>query len=303
MIRWLVTGSSGKLGHDLVTVLTAMPDAEVVAPPRHALDITDRETVRGAVEACDVVVNCAAWTDVDGAEADEPDAFRVNAEGPANLAGACAKAGALLVHVSTDYVFAGNAAEPYRADAPVEPINAYGRTKAAGEAAIRETLPDLGYIVRTAWLYGERGPSFVASILRAAAERETLDVVNDATGQPTWSHPLACQIAALGCAALAGRAAPGIYHGTASGATTWHGLACAVFEKSGLDPDRIRPVTSANFARPARRPAYSVLDHSAWAHADLTPMSDWQDMLTDALRRPFFAKLREALRGSRAATE
>jgi dTDP-4-dehydrorhamnose reductase len=296
MTRWLVTGSGGKLGHDLVTVLTATPRAEVVAPPRSALDITDAEAVWKAVDGCDMVVNCAAWTDVDGAEANEPAAFGVNAVGPANLARACANAGVLLVQVSTDYVFAGDASEPYMTDAPVHPVNAYGRSKAAGEAAVREIMPDLGYIVRTAWLYGERGPSFVASILRAAAQREALDVVSDATGQPTWSYPLAQQIASLGMAALAGRARPGIYHGTASGSTTWYGLACAVFEQSGLDPHRIRPVTSENFARPARRPAFSVLDHSRWAQAGLTPLGDWREMLTDALGRPYFAELREGLR-------
>jgi dTDP-4-dehydrorhamnose reductase len=295
MSKWLVTGSAGKLGHDLVTVLAAMPGVDVVAAPHRVLDITDAEAVSEAVDGCDVVVNCAAWTDVDGAEAAEHAAFEVNAAGPANMAAACAKAASVLVQVSTDYVFAGDAAEPYRADAPVEPVNAYGRSKAAGEAAVREILPDGGYIVRTAWLYGERGPSFVASILRAAAERETLDVVSDATGQPTWSYPLAQHIAALGGAALAGQAPAGIYHGTASGRTSWYGLACAVFEQSGLDPNRIRPVTSDKFARPARRPAFSVLDHSSWAQAGLTPMAGWRDMLTDALGRPFFAELREAL--------
>ena len=295
MTRWLVTGSGGKLGHDLVTVLTELRGADVVAPPRKELDITDDEAVRRAVDGCDIVVNCAAWTDVDGAEADEPGAYRVNAAGPARLAGACATASAQLIQVSTDYVFAGDASQPYPADAPVAPVNAYGRTKAAGEAAVREILPDLGYIVRTAWLYGERGPSFVASILRAAAERERLDVVSDATGQPTWSYPLAQQIVSLGLAALAGRARPGIFHGTSSGSTTWYGLACAVFEQSGLDPHRIRPVMTDNFARPARRPAFSVLDHSCWAQAGLTPMGDWREMLTDALGRPFFAELREGL--------
>jgi dTDP-4-dehydrorhamnose reductase len=292
MTRWLVTGSAGKLGHDLVTVLAETPGVEVIGAPRQVLDITDAEAVREAVGGCDLVVNCAAWTDVDGAEADEPGAFAVNATGPANMATGCAKAGAVLVQVSTDYVFAGDASEPYRADAPVEPVNAYGRSKAAGEAAVREILPDRGYIVRTAWLYGERGPSFVASILRAARERETLDVVTDASGQPTWSYPLAEQIVSLGNAALAGLAGPDIYHGTASGSTTWYGLACAVFEQSGLDPGRIRPVTSDKFARPARRPAFSVLDHSGWAEAGLTPMADWRSMLTEALGRPFFAELR-----------
>jgi dTDP-4-dehydrorhamnose reductase len=296
MSRWLVTGSAGKLGYDLVTVLADMPGAEVVAAPRGVLDITDAEAVVAAVRGCDIVVNCAAWTDVDGAETDEAGAFKVNAAGPANLAVACAKAGSVLVQISTDYVFAGDASEPYRADAPVEPVNAYGRSKAAGEAAVREILPDRGFIVRTAWLYGERGPSFVASILRAAAKRETLDVVSDATGQPTWSYSLAQQIAELGGAALTDRARPDIYHGTASGSTTWYGLACAVFEQSGLDPNRIRPVTSEQFARPARRPAFSVLDHSGWARAGLTPMADWLGMLTDALGRPFFAELRGDLR-------
>jgi dTDP-4-dehydrorhamnose reductase len=296
MSRWLVTGSAGKLGHDLVTVLNATPGADVVAAPRRSLDITDADEVREAVDGCDIVVNCAAWTDVDGAETDEPGAFKVNAAGPANVAAACAESAAVLIQISTDYVFAGDASEPYRAEAPIEPVNAYGRSKAAGEAAVREILPGRGFIVRTAWLYGERGPSFVASILRAAADREILDVVNDATGQPTWSYPLAKQIAALGSAALTGRAQPGTYHGTASGSVTWYGLACAVFEQTGLDPNRIRPVTSDNFARPARRPAFSVLDHSGWARAGLKPMADWRDMLTDALGRPFFAELRGVLR-------
>lgn len=296
MSRWLVTGSAGKLGHDLVTVLAATPGADVVAAPHQVLDITDAQAVGAAVDGCDIVVNCAAWTDVDGAEADEPGAFKINAAGPANMAAACAKTTSVLIQISTDYVFAGDASEPYSADAPIEPVNAYGRSKAAGEAAVREIVPDRGYIVRTAWLYGERGPSFVASILRAAAEREILDVVSDVSGQPTWSVPLAEQIVALGSAALTGGAQPGIYHGTASGSTTWYGLACAVFEQMGLDPNRIRPVTSENFARPARRPAFSVLDHSGWARAGLTPMADWQDMLTDALGRPFFAELRGVLR-------
>jgi dTDP-4-dehydrorhamnose reductase len=295
MSRWLVTGSRGKLGHDLVTVLGATPNADVVAAPHQILDITDSEAVRGAVRGCDIVINCAAWTDVDAAESNEPDAFKVNAAGPASLAAACADAGAALIQISTDYVFAGDASEPYPADAPVKPINAYGRSKAAGEAAVRERLPDRGYIVRTAWLYGERGPSFVASILRAAAERETLDVVIDATGQPTWSYPLALQVAALGRAALTGRAKPGTYHGTASGRTTWYGLACAVFEQSGMDPHRIRPVTGDKFPRQARRPAFSVLDHSGWAQAGMTPMADWRDMLAGALCRPFFAELRAGL--------
>lgn len=296
MIRWLVTGGSGMLGRDLVTVLSADPDADVAAPPRSVLDITERAAVAAAVAGRDVVVNTAAWTDVDGAESDEASATAVNGRGAANVAAACAASGALLLHISTDYVFSGDAAEPYREDAPAEPVSAYGRSKAAGEAAVRKLLPDRGFVVRTAWLYGEHGRNFVSTMLSAAADRETLEVVNDQHGQPTWSYPLARQLVALGRAALAGRAQPGIYHATASGVTTWYGLARAVFELSGLDPGRIHPVTSGRFPRPARRPAFSVLGHAGWARAGLAPLDDWRPMLAEALRRPAFAKLQRCAR-------
>jgi dTDP-4-dehydrorhamnose reductase len=258
---------------------------------RAELDITSAAAVREAVAGHDVVVNAAAWTDVDGAEADEARALAVNGTGAAHIAAACAESGAVLVHVSTDYVFAGDATEPYREDAPIQPLNAYGRTKAVGEAAVRDLLPERGFVVRTAWLYGEHGRNFVATILRASAERETLDVVNDAAGQPTWSYPLAQRLVRLGRAAAAGQAPPGIYHGTASGCTTWYGLAREIFALSGLDPDRVRPVTSDHIRRPARRPSYSVLSQAGWARAGLAPLADWREMLAEALGRPAFAAL------------
>jgi dTDP-4-dehydrorhamnose reductase len=146
-------------------------------------------------------------------------------------------------------------------------------------------------VVRTAWLYGEHGSNFVATILRAAADREYLDVVSDVRGQPTWSYPLAAQLVALGQAAVTGQAPAGAYHGTASGSTTWYGLARAAFELSGLEPDRIRAVTSDRFRRPARRPAFSVLSHAGWARAGIAPLAGWRAMLADALRRPSFAEL------------
>jgi dTDP-4-dehydrorhamnose reductase len=291
MSKWLVTGASGNLGHDLVAVLAAQPDVDLMAASRAELDITDRGAVRAAVAGRDVVVNAAAWTDVDGAEADEAGAVAVNGTGAANIAAACAESGAVLLHVSTDYVFSGNATAPYPEDAPIQPVNAYGRSKAAGEAAVRGILPDRGFVVRTAWLYGEHGRNFVSTILRAAAERESLDVVSDVTGQPTWSYPLAAQLVALGNSAVTGQAPAGIYHGTASGSTTWYGLARAAFALSGLEPDRIRAVTSDQFRRPARRPAFSVLGHEGWARAGIAPLADWRPMLADALGRPAFAEL------------
>jgi dTDP-4-dehydrorhamnose reductase len=296
MSKWLVTGASGMLGRDLTAVLAAEPDIDLMAASRAELDITEPAAVRAAVAGRDVVVNTAAWTDVDGAEADEAGALAVNGTGTANIAAACAETGAVLLHLSTDYVFSGDATAPYPEDAPIAPVSAYGRSKAAGEAAVRALLPDRGFVLRTAWLYGENGRNFVATILRAAADRETLDVVNDASGQPTWSFPLAGQLVALGRAAESGQAPPGAYHGTASGSTTWYGLARAAFELSGLDPDRIRPVSSDHFPRPARRPMFSVLGHAGWKAAGIPPLAGWRQMLADALSRPSF---HEARRGAR----
>ncbi|MGW6979572.1 dTDP-4-dehydrorhamnose reductase [Streptomyces sp. NPDC054932] len=288
--RWLVTGAAGMLGQDVLAVLK---DAgiEAVGLRRADLDITDPAAVRAAVEGVAVVVNCAAWTDVDGAETAEDAATAVNGTGVRVLAEACAAAHVRLLHVSTDYVLPGDATEPYREDAVTGPVNAYGRSKLVGERAVAELLPQDGYIVRTAWLYGEHGPNFVATMLKLAAQRETLDVVDDQHGQPTWTYALARRLVELGLAALKGRATGGVYHGTASGRTTWMGLAREAYRLSGLDPERIRPTTSEAFVRPAVRPAFSVLGHEGWAAAGLEPLPDWQVQLAEAITRPAFADL------------
>jgi dTDP-4-dehydrorhamnose reductase len=276
MTRWLVTGAGGMLGHDLLNVLSGQP---VDAYSRNELDVTDSEAVEAAVAGHDVVLNAAAWTDVDGAETAEAEATRVNGTAVEHLALACRKTGARLIHVSTDYVFPGDGTAPYAEDAPTAPLNAYGRSKLAGERAVRDTLPEAGYVVRTAWLYGVHGKNFVRTMLRLAAERDHVDVVNDQLGQPTWSRALARQLVTL-----AERApAPGVYHGTASGQTTWYGLARAVFEEAGLDPARVRPTTSDKFVTPARRPAYSVLGHDRWTAAGIPPMGDWREALNTAI--------------------
>ncbi|MEV4543438.1 dTDP-4-dehydrorhamnose reductase [Micromonospora echinaurantiaca] len=282
MSRVLVTGAGGMLGRDLLAVLGSRPDLKVTAATRAEVDITDAAAVRAAVAGHDLVVNTAAWTDVDGAEEQEAAATAVNGDAVGHLAAACAATGARLVHVSTDYVFPGDGTTPYAEDAPTAPVNAYGRSKLAGERAVARFLPETGYVVRTAWLYGAHGPNFVATMLRLAEQREHLDVVDDQHGQPTWSYALAAQLVALGDAALAGRAPAGVYHGTCSGQTTWYGLARAVFALRGLDPDRIRPTTSDRFRRPAPRPAYSVLGHGRWAAAGLPPLPDWHTTLADA---------------------
>ncbi len=278
MTSWLVTGAGGMLGRDLVDVLYGR---KVNALTRAELDITDAPAVERAVADADVVVNAAAWTNVDGAEAAEEAATLVNAVGPRVLAEACARHAARLVHVSTDYVFDGTATSPYPEDAPVSPRSAYGRSKAAGEVAVRDALPDASYVVRSAWLYGEYGANFVRTMMRLEAERYTVEVVDDQRGQPTWSRDLANQIVAL----VDVDAPAGIYHGTSSGQTTWHGLAQAVFEELGADISRVRGVSSERFPRPAPRPAYSVLGHHKWLRVGVAPIRDWREALAQAFPR------------------
>ncbi|MFG2866920.1 dTDP-4-dehydrorhamnose reductase [Streptomyces sp. NPDC048338] len=284
MSRWLITGAGGMLGRDLHEVLREGGAHSVTALTRKDLDITDLEAVRAAVAGQDVVVNAAAWTDVDGAEAEEAAATRVNGDAVRVLAQACAEQGAVLLQVSTDYVFPGDADRPYPHDAPTAPVNAYGRSKLVGELAVAELLPERGYVVRTAWLYGAHGRNFVSTMLGLAEQRETLDVVDDQRGQPTWTRALARQLRDLGEAAVAGTAPAGVYHGTASETATWFDLARAAFELSGLDPERVRPTTSEKFVRPARRPSYSVLAHERWAEAGIAVQPHWRDQLTEALR-------------------
>lgn len=274
MTRYLIAGAGGMLGADLQHVLAGR---EVTALDRGGLDITDAVAVREAVAGHDVVINAAAYTKVDEAETDEASAFAVNATGAGILADAAAAAGARLVHVSTDYVFDGAGTHPYAEDTPRDPLGAYGRTKAAGEELVL-AHPDV-YLVRTAWLYGEHGPNFAHTMLRLAGERDTVSVVTDQIGQPTWSRDLASAIVRL----LDAGAPFGIYHGTNSGEASWFDFARAIFEDSGLDPDRVLPTDSSSFTRPAPRPGYSVLGHAAWGAAGLPAPRPWREALRAAI--------------------
>ena len=281
-MRYLITGASGMLGRDLQDALAGR---DVTPLGRADLDVTDAAAVAAAVRGHDVVVNCAAYTKVDDAETHEDEAYAANATGPANLAAACAADGAKLVTISTDYVFDGNATSPYAEDRPRDPINAYGRTKAAGEELALARHPDGTYVVRTAWLYGAHGPNFARTMLALAESKDTWSVVDDQLGQPTWTADLAAQIVAL----LDAGAPAGIYHGTNSGEASWFDFARAVLEQNGLDPDRITPTDSSAFVRPAPRPSYSVLGHDAWRAAGLEPMRDWREALADAVATGVFA--------------
>ncbi len=283
MTRYLITGAAGMLGRDLQEALAGR---DVVALSRAELDITDAAAVASALSGIDVVFNCAAYTAVDAAETDEAAAHAVNADGPATLAEATAANGAKLVQISTDYVFQGSATSPYPEDEPRDPLNAYGRTKADGEEAVLRLNPAGGYVVRTAWLYGAHGANFPATMLRLGRERDSVSVVHDQVGQPTWTADLARQLVAL----VDADAPAGVYHGTNSGQGSWFDFAQATFQEAGIDPDKVKPTDSSQFVRPAPRPAYSVLGHDAWSRAGLEPMRSWRAALHDAASSGVFGE-------------
>ena len=271
MARILVTGAGGMLGSAVASTAMAAGH-DVSARERSRLDITDAAAVAEAVaaEPWDSVINCAAWTDVDGAEEHEEQATLVNGDGAGNLARACAASGVRLVHVSTDYVFDGAKGSPYLESDPTGPRSAYGRGKLAGEEAVTGSGADHA-IVRTGWLYGAGGGNFVDTILRLAGERDSISVVDDQTGRPTWTGDLAPALVA--CAT---GPATGIFHAAGEGSCTWFGLARAALELAG-SPCVVEPTTTASFPRPAPRPAFSVLDSERGDEA--VRLGAWQDGL------------------------
>jgi dTDP-4-dehydrorhamnose reductase len=253
-MRLLVTGAAGMLGHDVIAA-AERAGHDVIPLSRAQLDVRDRAAVRAAVASArpDVVVNCAAWTDVDGAEAEEEAATAINGAGAGNVGAAAADAGAFLVHVSTDYVFDGTSGAPYVESSPTCPLNAYGRSKLAGEAAVAAAAAGRHAIVRTSWLFGRAGRNFVATMLGLARERDALTVVDDQVGCPTFTGHLAAALVDI-----AERRLDGVRHVAGGGACSWHDLAAAAFAATGAVIALERGTTAA-LARPAPRPTYSVL--------------------------------------------
>ncbi|MFJ6675355.1 dTDP-4-dehydrorhamnose reductase [Actinosynnema sp. NPDC091369] len=286
----LVPGGRGQLGRDLVAA--APEDGLVHAPSSAELDLTDAPAVADAVAVFasaardagyrPVVVNAAAYTAVDAAETDADRAAAVNATGPATLAASCREHHVPLLHVSTDYVFPGDGTRPYEPTDETGPKSVYGRTKLDGENRVLSTW-DRSWVVRTAWVYGEHGNNFVKTMARLAKTNDTLSVVDDQVGSPTWSLDLADGLVELAATVAAGGTPPRVLHATGAGETTWCGFARAIFTELGLDPARVRPCTTAEFPRPAPRPAYSVLSNETWAAAGLTPLRNWRDALTTAV--------------------
>ncbi len=275
-LRILVTGAGGQVGSE---VAIHLPHQNVIALDHGSCDLADRDSVEHAVAAAapSAVVNCAAWTDVDGCEADPERAVLVNALGVRHLAAACARVGAHLVHVSTDYVFSGDKDGPYDEWDEPGPRSVYGRSKLGGE---REVARHAGSwaIARTSWIFGRRGRNFVDTILGRAREGAPLRIVDDQRGCPTYAPDLAGALARL---AVERRS--GLYHVTNQGACTWHDLAVAAVELAGLDPAAVGTTTTAELGRPAPRPANSVLSGAAWVAAGLPPLRPWRDALTERL--------------------
>lgn len=269
-MRVLVTGATGQVGGALVRLATEARSAglEIVGVGRDRLDLAQPGRIDGALDAVrpDIVVNPAAYTAVDKAEQERELAFAVNRDGPAALAAACAERKIGLIHVSTDYVFDGTGTRPYGPGDPVAPLGVYGASKEAGERAIRHAIED-HLILRTAWVYAARGGNFMNTMLRIGRDRDELRVVADQHGTPTAAVDIAAAIIALITAGRDGSTVVrGTHHYTASGETTWHGFAEAIFERAapywGKRPT-VQAITTADFPTPAKRPAYSVLDSEA----------------------------------------
>ncbi|WP_405281305.1 dTDP-4-dehydrorhamnose reductase [Methanobrevibacter sp.] len=269
-MKILITGSNGMLGHDLIDVLK--DKHELILTTSKSLDITDKDKVIEFISEKDpdVVINSAAYTDVDGCEENQDIAYAVNGEGVRNLALGCSKIDCPLVHVSTDYVFDGTARDPITEDGEIGPISVYGKSKLMGEEAILDIL-DKFFIIRTAWLYGINGGNFPKTMLELAKNHSEITVVYDEVGTPTYTPDLA-----YGISQLIETDYYGIYHLTNSGSCSWCEFARYIFEVADADV-KVIPVTASEFARPAQRPHYSVLENKKWVDNGFEPLRDYKE--------------------------
>ena len=280
-MMWLVTGGSGQLGIAISNGLEKR-GLSFSAPGSQELDVTQNSNIQDSIRryAPKVIVNCAAWTDVDAAEAEEVLAKKVNSDAVAFLALAAKASKAKLIQVSTDYVFSGDQQSPWHVDDLLDPKSAYGRTKADGEQRLLSLYPGNSIIVRTAWLYSPWGKNFAKTMTRLALKTSgEIQVVNDQKGQPTFTDDLAEQIIEIVCS----NSPAGIYHGTNAGQATWYEFAQEIFKLADADVSRLIPTTSSEYPRVAKRPSNSVLSHDAWTKTQIDPMREWRHALAEAM--------------------
>ena len=280
-MTWLITGSEGQLGKEMQLALRRS-GIKFVALNSRELDISSETAVEESIEKYrpKVILNAAAWTDVDAAEVNEVRAFEVNANGPKYLAKSAKKFQAILVQISTDYVFSGPSNTPWAEDSALKPTSVYGHSKSEGEKNVLDYYVDRSYIIRTAWLYSAHGNNFVKTMTNLAINsKDEVRVVDDQIGQPTFAKDLAEQIIKLVCA----EASFGVYHGTNSGEASWFDLAQKIFELSGAKASRVASVDSSQFIRIAERPQYSVLGHDRWKDSELSTMRNWREALEEAM--------------------
>ena len=273
-MKILITGSNGMLGHDLIEVLK--DKHELILTSSKTLDITDKDNTVDFIlkNKPDIVINSAAYTDVDGCETNQDLAYAVNGEGVRNSALGCSEIDCPLVHVSTDYVFDGTARNPIEEDGKIGPISVYGKSKLKGEEAILEIL-DKYFIVRTAWLYGINGKNFPKTMLELSQNHSEITVVYDEVGTPTYTPDLA-----YGISQLIETDLYGIYHLTNSGSCSWCEFARYIFEIAGKDINVV-PVTASEFSRPAPRPSYSVLKNKRWIENGFEPLRDYKEAIRE----------------------
>ena len=286
-MKWAITGGSGQLSRSLVDLLDK-EGVPYITWSHKDLDVADDSSVTLIKETCpDLLINCAAWTNVDAAEEFPERAARVNQVGPRNMARAAKELKIPLVHISTDYVFSGQSGKPWSTDSETEPKSSYGLSKLLGEKEITKSLDVNFYILRTAWLYGPYGKNFSKTILKKAiTSKEPISVVNDQIGQPTTTKSLAQQIFKV----AKGRVPSGIYHATNTGQASWWDFAYEIFALAGEDVERVRPSNSEDFPSKVKRPKYSVLDQSAWSKVGMETMPEWREALNEV-----FPEIRNAV--------
>jgi dTDP-4-dehydrorhamnose reductase len=274
-MKFLITGANGQLGRCLQETLDAK-GIDFVALCHADLDITNTTLVKESFNRLkpDVVINTAAYTNVEQAEIDSVAAFGINQLGAANVTSASKSIGAKLVHFSTDYVFAGNSISPWRVNDSAEPLSIYGKSKLAGEVEISRIYPENSLIIRTAWLYSRFGKNFYKTILNLALkDSNTINVVADQFGQPTN----ALDLAELVSSAISNNVPAGIYHGTSSGKSSWHEFAVEIFNLAGADSSRVKAISSKDYQAKAPRPEFSLLDNSKWLDFGMKPLGPWQE--------------------------